>query len=254
MIKKHEFEFCYIRWKDKVENKKLKAIILEDNLSTSWDYEMILDELGVQVQGVYKSWKKVISVIKSDLPDFMIVDLFLDHNERGLDFIEEMKDFFVPTIICSAYAEKEFMDDALDAGIVAFLSKPIDKPSLTYQVKKVIKDIKDKKFASQCLTVKDKRSLVKIPFREIVRLEIEGNYSFIFLRSGKRYIKKISLVKLMEQLDAKKFIRCHRSTIVNVEYIVSLDIHSSSLNLIDQVVVPIGANYKSKVKKEFTNK
>ena len=100
----------------------LRAIILEDNISYSWDYEMILESLEIEVSGVYKSWRDALPEIKKQLPDFMIVDLFLDNNEKGMEFINQIKDYFIPTIICTGYPEQSYMDQALDYGVHAFMA------------------------------------------------------------------------------------------------------------------------------------
>lgn len=215
---------------------------------------MILEKLGIQVQGVYKSYKKALPLIKNNLPDFMIVDLFLDNNEKGLDFIREMRDFFIPTIICSGYPEQSYMDMALEADVFAFITKPIDKATLTYQIKRMVKEIKSNNFKTNHLLVKEKRVMIKIPFHKISKIEIDGNYSYIFLASGKKYVLKISLKKLKEMLDPSKFLRCHRSTIVNLDFVDSLNLHESSLKLNNDIQIQIGAKYKGSIKKSFTSK
>lgn len=232
----------------------MKAVIIEDNLVNTWDYEMILDKLEVQVSGVYKSWKKAIAGIKNDLPDLMIVDLFLDHNEKGLDFIHEMKDFCIPTIICSAYPEQNYMDDALEAGVVAFISKPVDKAILTYQIKRVIRENESSYKNKNYLVIKDKRNLVKIPFLRIFKIEIDGNYSYIYLDSGKKFILKLSLKKLNEQLDPNKFVRCHRSSIVNLDFVDSLSLEENKILLRNGTSLQIGMKYKRSIRIMFTNK
>lgn len=232
----------------------MKAVIIENNLINSWDYEMILDNLDIEVQGIFKSWKKAVPVIKSDLPDFMLVDLFLDHNEKGLDFIREMKDYFIPTIICTAYPEENYMEEALDAGVVAFISKPVSIATLTYQIKRLVKDIEQKSFHTDYLVVKDKRNLIKIPFQQISKIEIDGNYSYIFLDSGKKYVLKLSLTKLTERLDPKRFVRCYRSTIVNLDFIESIDLQENIIWLHNGQSLQVGTKYRSFIKNTFATR
>lgn len=229
----------------------LKVVILEDNVSYAWDYEMIMEKLEIQVVGVYKQWKDALPIIKEQLPDFIIVDLFLQNNEKGLDFIKQMKDFFIPMIVCTGYPEVEYMDEALEAGVYAFLSKPLDKSSLTFQVKKLKKELLEKERKNSNLIIKNKKNYIKIPYSEIVRIEIEGNYSFIYITSNKRYVLKISLKKITEKLDPKVFIRCHRSTIVNLEHIKSLDIISNKAVLSTADEVDIGSKFKAALKTAF---
>jgi len=231
----------------------LNAIILEDTISYAWEYEMILDKLDIQVLGVYKSWKDALPIIKKELPDFLIVDLFLDNNEKGLDFIKQMKKYFIPTIVCTGYPEAEYIDEALEAGVKAFISKPLDKASLTFQIKKLVKEI-NLRNDDNYLVIKDKRNLVKVPFNEIYKIEIERNYSFIYLASSKKYVVKLSLTKLMEQLDEKQFLKCHRSTVINIDYIDFLDVLNNKIVLSNKEELNIGSKFKASLKKAFSKK
>ncbi len=228
----------------------MKAIIVENNLSDSWHYEMTLETLGVQVQGVYRSWKAALSKIKKDLPDFMIVDLHLDNSEKGLDFIEEMKNMFVPAIVCSGYSDQVNIDSALNAGVIAVISKPIDQPTLIFQIKKLIKELEAKK--GNYLVVREKNSLVRIPIENIFRIEIEGNYSSIFIESNKRYVLKASLKKVFEQLDSDNFIRCHRSTIINAKHIKSLDPQANKITFTNGEESYISRRYRASILQKFT--
>lgn len=231
----------------------MKALIVEDNISLSLDYEMILADLGVEVMGVYKSWKTALPLIKKNLPDFMIVDLFLDNNEEGLEFVEEMKDYFIPTIICTGYPETEYMDQALKAGVRSFISKPIDKPALIYEIRKLIKEQECSKIENDFLVVKDKKNSIKVPLDEICKIQIEGNYSFVYLNSNKKYVLKISLNKLLSQLNNDKFIRCHRSTVINLSFIESLNLPESKLTMTNGCECIIGSKYKDAIKKAYFN-
>ena len=229
----------------------MKAIILEDNISDTWDYEMILDNLGVQVQGIYKSWKDALPELKKDLPDFIIVDLYLDHNEKGTDFIDEIKNFFIPIIICTSYPQQVNVGIALEAGVEAVISKPIDKSALTFQIKKIVKEINESRDKENYLIIRDKGSRIKLPTKNIFSIQIDGNYSFIFLESSKRYVIKESLKKLMEKLDPKIFVRCHRSTIVNLAHVDSISSSENKIILTNNTKLDLARRYRKEIQEKF---
>lgn len=229
----------------------MKAVIIEDNISLVWEYEIILEELGIEVQGKYKCWTKALPHLKRQVPDLMIVDLFLENNEKGIDLIQKLRYFYIPTIVCTAYPEKEYMEEALDAGVVAFFTKPVDKPSLKYQLNKIVKEKKREVVNKEGLIIKNNGSLIKIPFEQIVKVIIQGNYSFIHLVGNKKYVVKQSLNKLIEQLDDALFIRCHRSTIINLSFIKSLNLPSKKIVLHSEEVLELGQRYVTAVKGAF---
>lgn len=228
----------------------MRVIILEDKISCVWDDEIILEELGIQVVGVYKSWKLALPKIKNELPDFLIVDLFLDNNEKGLDFIREMNKYHIPSIICTGYPEKEYLEEALEAGVKAFLPKPIDKAAFTFQVRKLVNELNSGN--QKYLVVRDNRILVKVPFNEIFKIVVDLNYTSIYLKSSKRYMVKISLKKLLSQLDPNKFVRCHRSTVINIMFLESIDPINNVAKMSNNEELPIGKKFKSALKKAFS--
>ena len=101
------------------------------------------------------------------------------------------------------------------------------------------------------MIIKNNGSLIKIPFEQIVKVIIQGNYSFIHLVGNKKYVVKQSLNKLIEQLDDALFIRCHRSTIINLSFIKSLNLPSKKIVLHSEEVLELGQRYVTAVKGAF---
>lgn len=233
---------------------RLRTIILEDNISFAWDYEMILEKLDVKVTAVHKSWKNALKEIKKSPPDFMIVDVFLENNENGIDFIKEIKGLFIPMIICTGYPEDQFLDEALQNGVFAFLSKPLDKPAFTFAVKRIIDKISKDRMANDVLLLKDKGVLIKVPFDKIIKIEIEGNYSYVYTDANKKFILKMSLKKLLEKLDENVFQRCHRSTVINLDCISSFDVTNSKIELRNGEWIDIGSKFKNTIKLAFVKR
>jgi len=229
----------------------LKVIILEDNLTYALDYEMILEKLDIKVLGVFKSIQPALKSLRKQRPDFMIVDLLLDNNEKGLDFIEEIKSYRIPFIICTGYPERNFMDAALKLGAEAFFSKPLDKAALSYEIIKLRNRLEEESGSGKSILVKYKKSLIKIPQKSIRRIETEGNYSYVYVDDDRKYIVKISLKNLLGTLDKNQFIQCHRSNIVNISRITSLNSYDRTLTLRSGERIELGSKYKSGVKEAF---
>lgn len=222
-----------------------KALIIEDDINYSLEIEMILDKLDVSVIGKSKSWQTISEKIKKLKPDFVILDIFLSKKENGLEFAEKLKQLFIPFIICTGYPEEEYADRAFELGAFAFFSKPIDKSAFAFKTRQLIAQLKDKS-DNQNLSIKDKNFLVKIPFREIEWLEIDGNYTSIVVRNGKKYIQKQSLKYFLDLLD-DLFVQIHRSYIINSAHVAKLDLNNNTLTTRNGSILPIGSKFKSAV-------
>lgn len=232
----------------------IQAIILEDDILSSWDYEMILDKLGISLIGTFKSWSQALPHIKTNLPDFMIIDLHLDHNENGIDFLDEMQEYYIPSILVSGFLNSDLIDLAIEKHVRAFVPKPLDKTTLTFHIKKLLVELQSENHHANHFVIKDDRKLIRIPHEEIVWIMIDGNYSEINLESGKKFVIKVSLKKVEAKLNQKKFFRCHRSSIINIDKVDSFDLNSNILTLTNNTKVSVGSKYKSEIKKQIKNK
>lgn len=229
----------------------VKALIIEDNISMSLEYEMLLDKLDVEVIGVFKTWREVLPSLKKVRPDFVILDVFLNDNQKGLDFMKDLNDHFIPFIVCTGYPKDEFLEQALLFKSSGFFSKPIDKAALKFKIKSLIQEIEKRKKLNKDYFFKNGQKIEKIPLEEIIYIQIEGNYSTFYVSNGKKYVIKKSLRKLKDELGDNNFHQSHRSCIVNSACIKSINILSNKVELQGGHIVPVGNNYKAHLLKIY---
>lgn len=74
------------------------------------------------------------------------------------------------------------------------------------------------------ITVKLGQKIQVIPIEEIIYFQAERDYVMIFSINGKS-LKEQTMKSLEEQLPAKKFVRVHRSNIVNIDYISRIELY-----------------------------
>jgi two-component system, LytTR family, response regulator len=61
-----------------------------------------------------------------------------------------------------------------------------------------------------------------VPVSDITSLEGEGNYSYLYTKDGKKYLVSRTLKSFAQILDSDTFIRIHKSSIINVNYLVEI--------------------------------
>lgn len=83
---------------------------------------------------------------------------------------------------------------------------------------------------------------VRISLEDIIYIEGKREYVSIHLTNGKSLMPLISLRVLDEQLPSDKFMRVHRSYIVNLEKITAID--HSRIIFDDNVYIPVSEQYK----------
>ena len=97
-------------------------------------------------------------------------------------------------------------------------------------------------FIHDALFVKQNNLLRKIPIEDVLWIKTEGNYSLIHTTS-KKYILKLSLKKVLEQLPHDYFLQIQRAYIVALPKIEDIDISTNEV-IINKERLPLGRNFR----------
>jgi hypothetical protein len=99
------------------------------------------------------------------------------------------------------------------------------------------------------IAVRSPRAITLIDVEEISHIEAVGRYARIHA-GGRQYLAQHSLAELERMLDGSRFVRVHRSAIVNLERIRSLrtsDYRDFELLLDDGAAVHLSRNYRTRL-------
>jgi two-component system, LytTR family, response regulator LytT len=191
-----------------------------------------------------------LSVSKTDL-------LFVDINMpdlSGMDFVKSLKDkpFIIFTTAYSEYAVEGFKVDAVD-----YLLKPFGYADFLKAANKVrtLAELSTPQSAevvsgNDYLFVKADYKVLRIELSEIVYIESMHEYVRIHLDNNKPVMTLLSLKALEEQLPSDRFMRVHRSYIVNSQ---KIKIVERNRIVFDKVYIPVSEQYKTSFQ-EFMNK
>ncbi len=74
------------------------------------------------------------------------------------------------------------------------------------------------------MKARDKNREIQITPNEICYCKAEGCYTWIYLASGEKHLISRPLGQLEKQLNKERFVRCHKSYVVNVSKIININI------------------------------
>lgn len=229
----------------------MKAYIIEDDLSTAINYEVILHESGISDCTVFNSIIEAKEKIQSDPPDIAILDLYLK-NELSVELIPFLNKEGSDIIVVTGFPKSELMEQAIDMDVVTFLPKPVNVHTLKFQIHSIAKKRNAQLDESFCF-VKSKNKYVRVPYSNIIMLETEGNYTSIFTTNGK-YILKRSLKNVSNDLPGETFTRVHRNFVINNNRVKHLDLKNNVIELLDNTKVQIGGKYRNEIKNAIGSK
>lgn len=128
-----------------VEGMGVRIIYIEDNASNIELLEHVFAEIdGVEIIPTVTG-QAGIDLVTAQLPDIVFLDLNLP-DIHGLQVLERLRanpaTASIPVIVLSADATKKQIERLLQAGARAFLTKPLDLPTLFDEVNKVRIDLR----------------------------------------------------------------------------------------------------------------
>ncbi|MFD2246230.1 LytR/AlgR family response regulator transcription factor [Pontibacter ruber] len=247
---------------------KPKILISEDEVIIAEDIAASLQELGYETCAI-DNGEATIDMIRETHPDLVLLDINLRGDIDGVELGARIKkEFGIPFIYLTAYADKATIDRAKKTEPDGFLVKPFDEKNLRSAIEIALykhdtsakPEAKEEEPASQPLNhnhepeiaadyifVKVKHRIIKVHYKDILWVEAYDNYSFI-VTADQKYLVSSTLKDMESKLPPQNFVRVHRSYIANLDKIEALEENSVVFSKGD---IPIGKSYKRTLMSRF---
>ncbi len=229
---------------------KLRAYLVDDEPLALARLRRLLERTGrVEVTGSTTEPEKAIAALTEDPPDVC----FLDIQMPRLNGFEVLARLPSQPLIVFTTAYDQYALEAFGVNSVDYLLKPIEPESLDRALKKVERLRGSGQFAQpdvQALIKKltDSLHATKPEYLERIASRLGDRLWFLDLAQvthfyaedkltyavfqGKAYCVDYAITELERKLDSKKFLRIHRSTVVNVDWIKEVtSLPGGSLNI-----------------------
>lgn len=237
----------------------IKILIVEDDILSATKLEMALQELGYEVTQIASNVPEAVRCIRATDPDILIVDIFLQNDETGIQLAQKIGDDQLlnrPIIFLTSSEDKETFSEAKKTAPCAFLLKPFDIKSLQHAIElafasfcKEIMPSLDEQAASfvynKDLFIKKEKKLVKIAINDVKYIEVEAKYSMLFCQDSS-FLIRISLKKLLNVFPDNTFVRIHRNYLINSDSISEIDLENDTV-LVNGTSLPMGKIYKKQL-------
>lgn len=231
---------------------KVKVLIVEDELIIAEDICDTLKDFGYETLEPAINYTEAIYQIEKNKPDIAILDIYLSGKKTGIDIAKKIRENYnLPFIFLTSNSDPLTIEKSKEVLPSAYLIKPFSKNELYASIEIALHNFSKKigtinsenLVIKNSLFVKEKGSYSKVNFKDILYLKSCHVYVEIFLRNEKKMLIRSSLNDILENLDSR-FIRVHRSYILNSEYLSKIS--QTSINLLDYKI-PIGRKYKEDI-------
>lgn len=219
----------------------LKAILVDDEpLARRRLRTLLKDHADVEIVAECASGREAVAAIRKG--DFDVA--FLDIQMPGVDgfgVIEQVGADKMPVVVFVT-AHDEHALRAFEVNALDYLLKPFDERRLAValrrarrqvelraggdaafreRVRGVIADLRSPSPHRSRFAVKSSGRIYFVPVEEVDRVEAAGKYVRLHA-GGEVHLHRASISQVETELDPRRFVRIHRSTIVNVHRIKEL--------------------------------
>jgi len=253
--------------------EEIKVLIIDDEpLARERIKNLLENEVDIEVIDESGNGFEALSKIQEKKPELVFLDVRIPEM-NGFEIIEQIDEENIPHIIFVSahekYALRAFEMHALD-----YLLKPFDENrfqqalcrareriqirktgEITCRLKELIHNVKSEHKYLDRLVIKTEGRIFFIKTDEINWIEAAGNYITLYL-DNEKYLMRETMNCMEARLDPGKFIRVHRSKIVNIERIKEIQswFNGEHLIILDNgTELNLSRKYKEKMKEVFNS-
>lgn len=245
--------------------QKYSVLIVEDDELIAMDMERIVEEMGHQVVSVVDNSDAALAVIQEHSIDLAILDVRIQGLYDGIELAENIQliDEAMAVLFVTSMQDDLTFNRASRSKPSGFIVKPFSEIQFQRSVALIFKQINNKpkdasergitsdlQFRSDSFMIRKRNEIKRIYFKDILYLEAEGGkYSKVFSENDV-FIIRYSLKNITEKLSSDEFIQCHRSFVINVLKISSVDL-SNNMIILGKHQIPISRREKSALMKRL---
>ncbi|MEP1472496.1 MAG: LytTR family DNA-binding domain-containing protein [Halieaceae bacterium] len=258
----------------------LKAVVVDDERLARRGLSLRLQEIPeVDVVAECSNGEEALKAIASESPDLVFLDIQMPGMD-GFDVVCELQADAMPLIIFVT-AFDEYAIDAFKVHAVDYVLKPIDESRLAEAVERAVVRHAQQAFGSkeellavisgrsesgatrelveeeqggqewpERLTIKDGSEFQLVKIADIEWVDAAGDYMCVHA-NGQTHIMRTTMKRLESSLNPETFIRVHRSSIVNVNAIISAASHLNGeyvLTLVGGAQLKVSRSYRDRIK------
>ena len=215
-----------------------KAVIIDDEKPARDIIRTFLRDIAeIEVLAECSDGFSGLKAVQELKPDLVFLDIQMP-KLTGFEVLELIEN---PPVIIFSTAYDQYAIKAFEMNAADYILKPYSRERFTQavgkavarlqsglsvqpEIQKILQSADEKEELLQRIAVMTRHKVHVVGVSEIIFLEAEGDYVMIHTKEGK-YLKEKTMKYFESHLDSEKFIRVHRSFIVNAEKIERIELY-----------------------------
>jgi DNA-binding LytR/AlgR family response regulator len=225
----------------------IKTIIVDDD--DAWR-EIIATYVStipnLTLEGSYDSPQKAFQKLSEENIDLAILDIDMPVMS-GLSLVKSLKN---PPAVIFVTSHADYAASSYDVEAVDFLTKPFEFDRFTKAIERVSKRLESKQTVKTSIHdeddlffIRSQNSYIKLRYSEVLYVKAMENFIQI-VTDAQKYTVLMPLSNIEAQLPPERFMRVHRSYVINMFNITSVE--RDTVN-IKENSIPLSEQYKEKL-------
>ena len=234
----------------------IRALVVDDEPLARSNLSVLL-RADTEIASVAEcgSGLEAVASIRAAKPDLLFLDVQMPEC-GGFDVLELLGNELPPAIIfVTAY--DEYALRAFEAGALDYLLKPFDDARFARAMNRAKEQLAlrapSQSRPAERLVVKSRGRVLFLNVADVDWIEAAGYYACVHVGPDTHIIRR-TLAELEQDLGAERFIRIHRSSIVNLERVSGLQLQSDGeyeVGLHSGVRLPLSRRFRKRVQERL---
>jgi two-component system, LytTR family, response regulator len=215
--------------------KRLTALIIDDERLARLNLRKKLSMFSeIEVIGEASGIETGIKAIRDLNPDLLFLDIKLSDG-TGFNLLDKIE-FKGKVIFQTAY--DEYACRAFEVNAMDYLLKPITKERLKKVIENIINTSNENSVRNNPkfryddrIMIEQRKSIYFIKVENIICIKAEREYTTLFEKGGREYLVLKSLSDWQKELPDEHFVRVHRNSIINFNYIERSERFGNTANI-----------------------
>jgi len=218
--------------------RHIRTLIVDDERLAREKLRALLEaDDEIDVVGECANGTEAIAAVRKQKPDLLLLDIEMP-GANGFEVLHRLRGEPLPMVIFIT-AHDEYAVKAFEVEAVDYVMKPFDRKRFHDALRRAKRQLSDEGEESEArllrllervvkpkssldhFVVKAKEKTFLVAVNDVEWIEAEGKYVRLHATGGS-YLVRESIGDVEERLDARKFLRIHRATIVNVKRILEM--------------------------------
>lgn len=226
----------------------MKYLIIDDNPMARAVLRQIASSMeGLTLAGECASALEAFNFLQKEPVDLLLLDVEMPEMS-GLELLQNLPNRPLVILITS---KSDYAAEAFELNVADYIVKPVTLPRFMGAVQKARElwegrlNTVENSTEKDYLFVRADGALIKIRYDDILWVQALVDYVQFITSSGKKYTVHATMKSVESHLHDARFVRAHRSYIVNSDKIDRIE--EGTMIVIGKQVVPMSDQYKAAV-------